>query len=111
MKQCKIPRWQLLKNQLNNLEYQEFVDRFKADPIGVCIDVRTEVEYTQQYIDGSININYLSPDLADRLEQIDCNKNCYVYCRTGRRSLRVCVILNNLGFKNVYNMIAGINAK
>ena len=111
MDHCEIPRWQDLKNSLSNLSYNAFVDQLISDHNGVCIDVRTAEEFKQGSLRGAININYLSQNLADRLEELDPNKSYYVYCRTGRRSLRVCVILNNLGCKKVYNMIDGISKK
>ena len=109
MEPCEIPRWQILKSTLSNLEYDEFIERVANDENAICIDVRTPEEYQQGTIGQAMNINYLSTNLADQLEALDPSKNYYIYCRTGRRSLRVCVILRNMGFKHVQNLISGIN--
>jgi len=105
---CEVPRWQLIKATLNNLSYTDFVNKASEDQNAQMIDVRTEEEHATESIPDSIVMNYLDRDLADQLEKLDSSKSYYVYCRTGRRSLRVCVILRNLGFKNVYNLEEGI---
>ena len=109
---CEVPRWQLIKSSLSNLDYKDFVEASISDgEDGVVIDVRTSEEFEPEHIEGAINLDYLSKDLADQLELLDKNKKYYIYCRTGRRSLRVCVLLRNLGIKNVHNLEAGIVAK
>jgi len=110
MKNCEIPRWQLLKTELNNLSYSDFLKKLTTDPNPVCLDVRTAEEYSQGHLPNSVNINYLSTSLADDLEMLDKSKNYYVYCRTGRRSLRVCIILQNAGYK-VVNMDVGLQGQ
>jgi len=110
MEHCEVPRWQLLKTKLKNLSYDDFVKALSDDPNAVCLDVRTQEEVEQIRLPNSININYLSTSLADDLEKLDKNKNYYVYCRTGRRSLRVCIILQNAGY-NVVNMDVGLQGQ
>ena len=47
-------------------------------------------------------------DFIFDLEELDKNKNYYVYCRSGNRSAQACAIMNQLGFKNAYNLSGGI---
>ena len=109
---CEVPRWQLIKSSLSNLDYKDFVDSSRSDgDQGVIIDVRTSEEFEPEHIEGAKNLDYLSTDLADQLEKLDKTKSYYIYCRTGRRSLRVCVLLRNLGFEIVHNLESGIAAK
>jgi rhodanese-related sulfurtransferase len=84
------------------------VERAKQDSNAIMIDVRTNEEHDNVHIPGSLVVDYLDKELADKIEALDSKKNYYVYCRTGRRSLRVCVIMRNLGFQNVYNLEDGI---
>ena len=42
------------------------------------------------------------------IEELDKNKNYYVYCRSGARSAKACQIMNELGINNAYNLLGGI---
>jgi len=108
MKECVVPRWQQLKSQLNNLSEEEFLLALHRDDAAVCIDARTPEEFAVSHIPKSINLNYLSTDLADQLEALDPEKSYYVYCRTSRRSSRICVLLENMGFDKVYHLKEGM---
>lgn len=110
MDSCEIPRWQTLKAGLNNLSYDNFLQKKSEDAEAVCIDARTQEEFDQGHIPSAININYLSSNLAEELEQLDPEKHYYIYCRTSRRSLRVSIILKNLGFEQLYHLEDGIHA-
>lgn len=108
---CEVPRWQKIKASLNNLSFAAFVEAAKQDAKSIVIDVRTAGEYEVSKIEGAINLDYLSKNLADNIEALNPDMHYYIYCRTGRRSLRVCVIMRNLGFKTVYNLEGGIVAE
>ena len=105
---CEVPRWMQIKASLENLNYKDFIHAVQRDTNSVMLDVRTAAEFASGNIPGSINLDYLSRDLADQLEKLEGGKNYYIYCRTGRRSLRVCVILRNLGFQKIANLDGGI---
>ena len=72
--------------------------------------MRTPEEFQQAHLPGAINISYLTPDLWDQLDQLDRNAAYFVYCRTERRSMRVCMLMQNGGFEKVYNMEGGLCA-
>lgn len=110
MEVCAVPRWIQLKETLNNFNYQEFIQNYNNDDAGILIDVRTIQEFQSGSIFNSKNINYLSSDLADQLDQLSKQNNYYVFCRTGRRSIRVCVLMRNMGYR-VFNLDGGIAAK
>lgn len=105
---CNVPRWQQLKATLQNLDYDTFIDQYKSDSNAICMDVRTAEEFKGYHFEGAVNVDYLSKNLADQLEKLDPQKHYYVYCRTGRRSSRVSVILKNMGFKNIFHLKDGI---
>lgn len=107
MEHCEIPRWQKLKEGINNLEYNAFVQAYKKDQDAVLLDVRTLTEFESGTIDGAINFNYLSQRLADEIEALSKTKNYFIFCRTGRRSLRVCVLMKNTGYQ-VFNLDGGL---
>lgn len=68
------------------------------------IDVRTEAEYRDQHLPGTINIP------LDRLrEEIgkhapDKEKPLLLHCRSGARSGRGVSVLKKLGYRNVLNL-------
>lgn len=107
---CTPRRWQLLKQKLNNLRPEDFARALARKNGAMLIDVRTPEEFQQAHLPGAVNINYLSPDLWERLEQLDPRGAYFIYCRTERRSMRVCLLMQNGGFSNVYNMEGGICA-
>ena len=92
---CSFSRWSVIKNSLSNLSYDSFFTTFKDSKSNILLDVRTAEETTKDAILDAMHINYLSHTLADDLEQLDPDKSYYVFCMTGRRSARVCVILRN----------------
>lgn len=109
---CKTSRWMALKSRLNNLSPQSFNKGInQAIDNYVIIDVRTASEFSGGHIDGADNIDYFADELWEQLEKIDKEKNIYVYCRSGRRSLRVCTLLINGGFdrSKVFNLDGGWN--
>ncbi len=110
MKLCEIPRWVQLKNTLRNLEYPEFINAYETSDNGILLDVRTPDEFAIGTINGAINLDYLSHALADELEELSIKKKYFVFCRTGRRSLRVCVLLQNMKYQ-VVNLEGGLAAR
>ncbi len=106
---CEIPRWQLLKQQLNNLPPAVFKEVLRETPDAVIIDVRTPAEFAAGHIEGAINIDYLSPDFWDQMERLDPERTYFVYCRTSRRSVRTCTLMRNGGFQRVYHLDGGWN--
>ena len=109
-KSCKLRRWQRLRQKLNNLSILEFAGALENSGNMVLLDVRTPEEFQQGHLPGAINISYLANDLWDRLDVLDRNVAYYVYCRTERRSMRVCMLMQNGGFGEVYNMEGGLRA-
>ncbi len=106
---CKTPRWRMLKSQLNNLTSKEFATAVTSLKDIVIIDVRTAVEYNSGHISNSINMDYLADDFLVKLNQLAKDKNYFIYCRSGRRSIRVCTWMRNGGFdnQNIYNLDKG----
>ena len=106
---CEVSRWSRIKSGLVNLEPNEFFSGAAQDKDAVLLDVRTQGEIDSNPVKGSVHVNYLSRTLADELEQLDPTMHYYVFCHTGRRSARVSVILQNLGFSSVFNLRNGLS--
>jgi rhodanese-related sulfurtransferase len=92
-----------------NLTQEDWVSQFETDDNAVILDVRTEAEFNEGIITDAINIDiHLGQGFITEIEALDKTKNYYVYCRSGMRSAKACEIMNELGFKNAYNLVGGI---
>ena len=109
---CKTPRWRMLKSRLNNLEPKAFSEKMKNCPDPVLIDVRRADEFELGHIPGAVNIDYLSDEFWDRMENYHADSYFFIYCRSGRRSIRACTLMRNGGFNNshIYNLEGGFTA-
>ena len=107
---CDVSRWQVLKTQLNNLTPAEFNQAIEKAGEGIVIDVRTAAEYENWHFQNAINIDYLSYDFWDKMELLDADQTYYIYCRSGRRSIRTCTLMKNGGFTHIFNLDGGLNA-
>lgn len=69
------------------------------------IDVREENEFEDGNIKGAINIPL--SQLRDRLDEIPRGKELFIHCRSAQRSYNASLALQQLGFKDVYNIAGG----
>lgn len=67
----------------------------------VILDVRTQTEYEMGHIAGSVNISLGT--LRERYTELDPQKTYITTCSHGLRSVKAQAILQERGFKNVYN--------
>ena len=106
---CKTPRWRQLKAQLNNIGPEEFKRMMQKADRPIIIDVRTEAEFQLAHIQEAVNIDFLAEDMWERIEALDPSCTFLVYCRSGRRSIRVCTLMRNGGFDNqkIFNLDGG----
>ncbi|RMD73776.1 MAG: rhodanese-like domain-containing protein [Bacteroidetes bacterium] len=74
----------------------------------VLLDVRRPDEFAMGHLPGARNLDYLGEPFIDELEQLDPDKTYLVYCNSGRRSLRTCVLMKNGGFRHVFNLDGGL---
>lgn len=91
-----------------NYSTKEFEEALENDENAVVLDVRTPMEFSEGFIPGAINMDYLSGEFAGQLSNLEKDKNYYVYCRSGARSASVCSILEKSGIKNAINLQDGI---
>ncbi|MCD2260139.1 rhodanese-like domain-containing protein [Psychroserpens luteolus] len=93
-----------------DLTQQEWTSKLNADENAVILDVRTPEEVALGIIPNAIAIDiYKGQGFIYELEELDKSKNYYVYCKAGGRSAQACSVMNQLGFKNTYNLIGGFN--
>lgn len=95
-------------NSVINLDSKSFSEKFKSDSQGVLLDVRTSQEFSAGHIPDSKLIDIYLPTFAEKISELDKEKNYYVYCRSGNRSYHAGVFMLQQGFKTVYNLADGI---
>lgn len=71
------------------------------------VDVRRPEEFAAGHIEGAINYNFLGPDFNKEVVQLDKNKPVLLYCRSGRRSGAASQKLQDMGFKEIYDLQGG----
>lgn len=106
---CNISRWDIHKRSLNNLTPSVFKEAINSKSNIKIIDCRRPDELSKGCIPNSENMNYLSKTLVDEIFALDKEQAHYVYCQSGRRSLRVCILMQNGGFEKVYNLEGGLD--
>lgn len=89
-----------------NVTGAEGPDFVKEKQDVVLLDVRQPEEFKWGHIPGSVLIPL--GELELRLNELDKDKEYLVYCRSGRRSITACHILNQYGFEKLYNLKEGI---
>ncbi len=99
-----------LNRQIENkqIEYKEF-QKIAKQTDGYVIDVRSHQEYEEGHLEGAISISLY--DLANNIlkEMPDKNRTILVYCESGNRSKEAQNILEQLGYKEVYNLKGGLD--
>lgn len=84
------------------------VEKMLQDKGYTLVDVREPYEFNDCRIPGSISIPLAN--LQKEHVRLDKDAKIIIYCRSGRRSLDACKLLEEIGFKNVVNMVGGIMA-
>ncbi len=73
----------------------------------VIIDVSTPQEFKNLHLEGAINLNLLSRFFKARLDVMNKSKTYVVYCKVGGRSKIAQKLMQQFGFRIVYNVIGG----
>lgn len=94
----------IASNLLNGDFKQVNVDKVRdlVENNAYIIDVREVREYENGHIKGAKNIPL--SQLRERINEIPKEVPVYLHCRTGQRSYNATLALQNLGYKNLYNV-------
>lgn len=77
--------------------------------IGQLVDVRTFEEFNNGHLDNAVNVDFYAADFQEQMiTTLSKSEPVYLYCHSGRRSGLAAEMLNQAGFKNVYNLKGGI---
>jgi rhodanese-related sulfurtransferase len=88
---------------------RQFLDRRAGGAAMTLLDVREDWETTLAPVPAAI-VHIPMGQLADRLSELDPQRETVVICRSGGRSQEVARFLDAQGFASVYNLAGGILA-
>lgn len=93
----------------NCIDYENAREILKQKKQAILLDVRSEQEYSEYHLDGSINIPLY--ELERKNKRIEGSKQnvIIVYCQSGKRSKKAVKFLEQEGFKNVYELKGGLD--
>ncbi|MBR2667111.1 MAG: rhodanese-like domain-containing protein [Oscillospiraceae bacterium] len=92
-----------MEKSIRRMDINTGVEEARATESGVLVDVRTEEEYAEGHIPGSIN--FPSPYIQRLGDQFpDLDTPLFLYCKSGARSKRSCRLLASVGYTNITNL-------
>jgi rhodanese-related sulfurtransferase len=65
----------------------------------VVIDVRTPGEYAAGHLDGAVNLDLTSGELAAEIPALDADDEYVVYCKSGNRSAQATQLMEQAGLE------------
>ena len=94
---------------MKNINHIEFKNLTENDQDAGIIDCRTAMEWDEGIIEESVLLDLFdSHGFMHEAAKLDKDKNYYVYCRSGVRSVTACQILESVGINNTFNLLGGI---
>lgn len=70
----------------------------------VVLDVRTQGEYNEGHVAGTLLIDFHGSDFKEQVSKLDKTKTYKVYCRSGNRAGQALNLMKSLGFTDVENL-------
>ena len=92
-----------------DLSTADFQKKLTTDNTAIILDVRTPQEYANGHLANATAINFFDTDFKEKASKLDKTKPVYVYCAVGGRSAKASKVLQESGFKTVYNLLGGFN--
>jgi rhodanese-related sulfurtransferase len=92
---------------VTNMNVEDFSKKTAESGV-VTLDVRTPGEFMTGHIQGAQNIDFESGSFESQIESLDKNGTYAVYCRSGNRSGQAVKVMQDAGFKNIYNLDGGV---
>ena len=92
---------------ISEMEFSKRMEKRKT----VVLDVRTPDEYKEGHIKNAINYNVLdSVAFEKQINTLKKNKRYLLYCKSGIRSGKALMRMQQKGFKQIYHLSGGITA-
>ena len=97
----------LLKAQ-ERLSPKEFRKKFDNTSDALLLDIRTPEEIAKGYLKGAVFMDFYDSTFKEQVAVIDKEKPVFIYCAIGGRSWDAAKIMQEMGFKNVFDLKGGI---
>ena len=88
---------------------KEFSTKYKNTPNAILLDVRTESEVKEGALTNAKNIVY-DDSFGSKLSGLSKEAPIFIYCKGGVRSAKAAAILEEKGYKQVYQLKGGLDA-
>ena len=94
---------------MENINQDKWSQLIESNKDALILDVRTPQECAQGIQPNAEVLNFMDYDsFIKGLETLDKEKSFFVYCRSGNRSAKACVIMDEMGFSKTYNLLGGM---
>ena len=88
-------------------EAWELISKNREGDDLVIIDVSTPQEYKDLHLEEAINMNLISRFFKTLLDVMNKSRTYVLYCKVGGRSKIAQKLMQQLGFRTVYNVVGG----
>lgn len=95
-------------DHIDCIDVDSFYHKIQSDEITSVLDVRKQSEFDSEHLHGALNVplDYIHKNT----QALDRNRNYYVHCAAGYRSMTFISILKSKGFKHLINVNGGFGA-
>jgi hydroxyacylglutathione hydrolase len=93
---------------LPTLSVHTLKERIRKDPLLALLDVRTETEWKDGHLEGTLHIH--GGKLQERFDEVPRDREVAVVCGSGYRSSIAASFLLREGYENVLNVAGGMTA-
>lgn len=84
------------------------INDYKFSKGDVLIDIRTPQEFSAGHLENAVNIDFFDEYFLQNFEnQVDKEKVCYIYCKSGGRAAKAMQLLENYGFTKIIHLEGG----
>ncbi len=95
---------------LTVVQSDSLIQAHPGDTNFVILDVRQSGPYNSGHIQNAINIDYYASNFSSLIAALNHNKIYLVHCQSGSRSAATFAMMQTQHFREVYNMLGGMNA-
>ncbi|TXK50495.1 rhodanese-like domain-containing protein [Pontibacter qinzhouensis] len=101
---CAAPHQQERAQANTSLTATAYKEQHAKKKNTVLVDVRTSAEFEEGHLQGAQNADFLSKEFEQQMQHWDKNKTYYLYCASGNRSGKAAKLMEEAGFKHIYNI-------